>query len=201
MIGDKDAQSPRSGPLHTAVCAGPCLQNCSLPPTPTRLLLHVAAFQKPRSRTGLVLAFKASRRHRSSETKTCAPPSPARRLGAAGVPAFGWKWVSSGGYGRGPATGHVCVGATARPRTGHRVRGTVLLAARGPVGVASRPLPPAQRSSPTYRPVRKAGPKTQEAPLVVADSRTLEGDSCSDINAGPARAWPVATRSCAGASK
>ncbi|EPQ05384.1 CCAAT/enhancer-binding protein alpha [Myotis brandtii] len=49
---------------------------------------------------------------------------------------------------------------------GHRVRVTALLAAQGPVGVAARPLPPAQRSSPTYRLLLKAGPKTQEAPLV-----------------------------------
>lgn len=100
----------------------------------------------------------------------------------------------------GPATDHVCAGATTRPRMGPRVRVTVLLVAQGPVGVAARPLPPAPRSGPTRRLLLKAGPKTQEAPLAVADSRTLEGDSCSDINAGPARAWPFATRSCAGAS-
>lgn len=169
-------------------------------PTPTPL--HVAAFQKPRSRTRLVLAFKASRCHSSSDTKACTTLTPCAAPGCSRAP---WALVGCGCLGEvreeGSATNHVCVGATIWRRVEHGARITDLLEAQGPVGVVSRPLAPALLSSPTYRFLLEAGPKTQEAPHAFADGKTLEGDSCPGINAGPARAWPFATRSCAGASK
>ena len=72
------------------------------PPQP-QLFLHVAALQKPRSWTGLILAFKASRRHSSSETMTCPPPA----LGA----AAGCSWP------HGPLARSGCL-AEARERRG-----------------------------------------------------------------------------------
>lgn len=149
------------------------------PPTLHEPLLHAAAFRRPRAQAGLVLAFKASPRRSSSETKTCPPPTPCRAARCSRVP---WLSAGSGCLGEareeGSAIDHVCVGATARSRVEHGARVMVWLAARGQWALR-------RGLSHNSRSLRMAGSKTQEAPLAVACCQTLEGDRRPGINASP----------------
>lgn len=167
---DKDAKSPRSGPLSlrlsTRLCA---LARTSKPVTcaPTPALSLRRRLPESPVHLGLVLAFKESTHHSGSETKTCSPQNPCAASECSRAPG---PLAESGCLGKAreggpPATDHVCAGTTTRPRVEHRARVTVQLAAQGAVGVAPRPFPASAANEPHSPPRQQAGAKTQEALL------------------------------------
>uniref|UniRef100_A0A7N9CRU5 CCAAT enhancer binding protein alpha n=2 Tax=Macaca TaxID=9539 RepID=A0A7N9CRU5_MACFA len=115
-------------------------------------------------------------------------------------------WVPRGGGRRGPATNHEGAGATAGPGRSLE-RAPRLCWSRRRRWALRRGLPEERSAGPrlfaapsrprarTQRAPRRRRPGTQRPP------RTLGGDAAAGYKAGPARAGPFATRSCAGAGE